>query len=59
MAGTGTQAAGFNEADSNILLSKDLMKHRQFLQTLVVISTALFCTPLTRKAEVFCAIHIN
>jgi len=40
----GTRVTGFNGAESNILLSKDLMKHRQFLQTLAVISTALFCS---------------
>jgi hypothetical protein len=44
MPGSGTRAAGINGAKSNILLSKDLMKHRQFLQTLAVISTALFCS---------------
>jgi hypothetical protein len=31
MPGPGTQVAGSNEAESDILLSKDLMKHRQFL----------------------------
>ncbi len=41
---SGTRVAGFNRAESKILLSKDLMKHRQFLQTLAVISTALFCS---------------
>ena len=44
MPGSGTQAAGFNRAGSNSILSKDLMKHRQFLRTLAVISTALFCS---------------
>ena len=29
---------------ANILFWKDLMKHRQFLQILAVISTALFCS---------------
>jgi hypothetical protein len=43
MPGTGTGVAGSNEAESDILLSKDLVKHRQFLQTLAVISTALSC----------------
>jgi hypothetical protein len=42
--GAGTRVAGFNGAESNILFSKVLMKHRQFLQTLTVISTALFCS---------------
>jgi hypothetical protein len=40
----GTRVTGINGAESNILLSKDLMKNRQFLQTLAVISTALFCS---------------
>jgi hypothetical protein len=44
MPGTGTRVAGSNGAEPNFLLSKDLMKHRQFLQTLAVISTALFCS---------------
>ncbi len=45
MPGSGTRVAGSNGAESNFLLSEeDLMKHRQFLQTLAVISTALFCS---------------
>jgi hypothetical protein len=44
MPGPGTRVAGSNEGESDILLSKDLMKHRHFLQTLAVISTALFCS---------------
>jgi hypothetical protein len=36
MPGAGTRIAGSNGAEWNILLSKDLMKHRQFLQTLAV-----------------------
>ena len=31
MPGPGTRVAGSNEAESDILLSKDLMKDRQFL----------------------------
>jgi hypothetical protein len=34
MPRSGTRVAGFNGAESNILLSKDLMKHRQFLQNI-------------------------
>ena len=44
MPGSGTRVAGFNGGEPKILLSKALMKHRQFLQTLAVISTALFCS---------------
>lgn len=44
MPGSGTRAAGINGAESNILLSKDLMKHRQFLQILAVFATTLFCS---------------
>src|SRR5208337_2458905 len=44
MPGAGTRVAGSNGAEPNFLLSKDLMKHRQFLQTLAVVSTALFCS---------------
>ena len=44
MPGHGARVTGFNAAESNILLSKDLMKHRQFLQALALISTALFCS---------------
>jgi hypothetical protein len=44
MPGTGTRVAGSNGAEPNFLLSKDPMKHPHFLQTLAVISTALFCS---------------
>jgi hypothetical protein len=44
MPGSGTRVAGSNAAEPNSLLSKQLMKDRQFLRTLAVISTALFCS---------------
>jgi hypothetical protein len=44
MPGSGTRFAGINGGESNVLLSKDLMIHRQFLQSLAVVSTALFCS---------------
>ena len=44
MPGSGTRVTGSNGPESSILLSKEVMKHRQFLQTLAVISTALFCS---------------
>ena len=44
MPGSGTRVAGSNGAEPNFILSKDPMKHRHFLQTLPVISTALFCS---------------
>jgi len=42
--GIGARAAGSNEAQSNILLSKISMRRREFLQTLAVIAMALFCS---------------
>jgi hypothetical protein len=44
MPGSGTRVAGSNAAEPNSLLSKQFMKDRQFLRTLAVISTALFCS---------------
>jgi hypothetical protein len=44
LAGAGTRVAGSNGAESNVLSSRDLMKHRPFLQALAVVSTALLCS---------------
>jgi len=44
MTGSGNRVGGINRAKSNNLLSNDLMKHRQFLQSLAVVSTSLFCS---------------
>jgi hypothetical protein len=41
MPGSGTRVTGSNGAESNSSTIEDLMKHRQFLQTLALISTAL------------------
>jgi hypothetical protein len=44
LPGSGTRVTGNNRAESKHSIIEDFMKHRQFLRTLAVITTALFCS---------------
>jgi hypothetical protein len=54
MPGSGTRVAGSDGAKSDILLSKDLMKHRQFFATKWEVP---LISGRKRETEIFYAIH--
>jgi hypothetical protein len=56
---SGTRVTGFNRHESSIRISKEVMKHRLFLQTLAVIATTLFCSTHVEAQVLSAGNHVS